>query len=123
MKKFSGKENENSKFANLASLKFHYPSTYKSVNVDEQNSFVKSYKSKYGIEPNKFAARGFDLTLDVLLRLASDDDLYKASTNAIETQYTENKFRYSKKLNGGYYNEAVYIVKYTSDLTIEEAKL
>lgn len=107
----------------LASLKFHYPSTNKSLNADEQNSFVKSYKNKYGIEPNKFAARGFDLTLDVLLRLASDDDLYKASGNDVETQYTENKFRYSKKLNGGYYNEAIYIVKYTSDLTIEEAKL
>ncbi|MBA6152942.1 LysM peptidoglycan-binding domain-containing protein [Gelidibacter maritimus] len=107
----------------LASLKFHYPNTHKSLNSDQQNSFVKSYKSKYGIEPNKFAARGFDLTFDVLLRLASDEDLYKASSNAIETQYTENKFRYAKQLNGGYYNEAIYIVKYTSDLTIEEAKL
>ncbi|RXJ50548.1 LysM peptidoglycan-binding domain-containing protein [Gelidibacter gilvus] len=107
----------------LASLKFHYPSINRSSSSDQQNSFVKSYKSKYGIEPNKFAARGFDLTLDVLLRLASDEDLYKASSNAVETQYTENKFRYSKKLNGGYYNEAIYIVKYTSDLTIEEAKL
>lgn len=107
----------------LASLKFHYPNIHKSLNSDQQNSFVKSYKSKYGIEPNKFAARGFDLTLDVLLRLASDEDLYKASSNAVETQYTENKFRYAKQLNGGYYNEAIYIVKYTSDLTIEEAKL
>lgn len=107
----------------LANLKFHYPSINKSLNADEQNSFVKSYKNKYGIEPNKFAARGFDLTLDVLLRLASDEDLYKASGNDVETQYTENKFRYSKKQNGGYYNEAIYIVKYTSELTIEEAKL
>src|SRR5690606_24383972 len=89
----------------LASLKFHYPSINKSLNGDEQNSFVKSYKLKYGIEPNKFAARGFDLTLDVLLRLASEEDLYSASGNDVETHYTENKFRYSKKLNGGYYNE------------------
>ncbi|OBX19310.1 ABC-type branched-subunit amino acid transport system substrate-binding protein [Gelidibacter algens] len=107
----------------LANLKFHYPSPNKSSNYEQPDSFVKAYKKKYGIEPNKFAARGFDLTLDVLLRLASDENLYKASTNAIETKYSENKFRYSKKLSGGYYNEAVYIVKYTSDLTIEEAKL
>ena len=107
----------------LANLNFHYPSTYISSNSEQPDSFVKAYKKKYGIEPNKFAARGFDLTLDVLLRLASDDDLYKASTNAIETKYSENKFRYSKKLSGGYYNEAVYIVRYTPDLTIEEAKL
>ena len=107
----------------LANLKFHYPSVNKSLNSDQPDGFVKSYKKKYGIEPNKFAARGFDLTLDILLRLASDDDLYKASNNSIQTQYTENKFRYSKKLQGGYYNDAVFIVKYTSDLTIEEAKL
>lgn len=107
----------------LANLQFHYPSINKNLNAEQSDSFVKSYKSKYEIEPNKYAARGFDLTLDILLRLASDVDLYKASTNAIETQYTENKFRYSKKLYGGFYNEAVYIVKYTSDLTIEEAKL
>lgn len=107
----------------LANLNFHYPSINRSLNADVENSFVKSYQSKYGIEPNKFAARGFDLTLDVLLRLASDDDLYKASNNSVETQYTENKFRYAKKINGGYYNEAIFIVQYTSDLTIEEAKL
>lgn len=107
----------------LASLKFHYPSVNKTLNSEEQNSFVKSYKGKYGIVPNKFAARGFDLTFDVLLRLASEENLYEASSNAIETEYTENKFRYSKKLNGGYYNEAIFIVKYTSDLTIEEVKL
>ena len=107
----------------LANLKFHYPTINKSLNSDQPDSFVKSYKKKYNIEPNKFAVRGFDLTLDVLLRLASDDDLYKASNNSVETQYTENKFRYSKKPNGGYINEAVFIVKYTPELTIEEAKL
>ncbi|MGC1633242.1 MAG: LysM peptidoglycan-binding domain-containing protein, partial [Gelidibacter sp.] len=107
----------------LANLQFHYPSINKSLNSDQPDSFVKSYKKKYGIEPNKFAVRGFDLTLDVLLRLASDDDLYKASNGSVETQYTENKFRYSKKTNGGYINEAIFIVKYTPELTIEEAKL
>ncbi|WP_299397055.1 LysM peptidoglycan-binding domain-containing protein [uncultured Gelidibacter sp.] len=107
----------------LANLKFHYPSINRSLNPDQPDSFVRAYKQKYGIEPNKFAVRGFDLTLDVLLRLASDEDLYKASTNGVETQYTENKFRYLKKISGGYYNEAVYIVKYASDLSIQEAKL
>ncbi|TDU39415.1 amino acid/amide ABC transporter substrate-binding protein (HAAT family) [Gelidibacter sediminis] len=107
----------------LANLKFHYPSINRSIHPDQPDSFVRAYKQKYGIEPNKFAVRGFDLTLDVLLRLASDDNLYKASSNGVETQYTENKFRYSKKISGGYYNEAVYVVKYTSDLSIQEAKL
>lgn len=106
----------------LAKLQFHYPSIHKSFDAKNPNSFVKRYTKTYGIEPNKYAIRGFDLTLDVLLRLASEDNLYKASGNDIETEYTENKFRYAKKLLGGYYNESVYIVKYNSDLIIEEAK-
>jgi hypothetical protein len=73
------------------------------------------------LSPNKYAVRGFDLTLDILLRLASENDLYEASTSDIETEYVENKFRYSKKLFGGYFNEAVYIVKYV-DLEIVEVK-
>jgi LysM repeat protein len=105
----------------LSNLKFHYPSPNKTLDATVPNSFVKNYKAIYNVEPSKYATRGFDLTLDVLLRLASEDNLYKASTNAIETEYVENKFRYSKKTFGGYYNEAVYVVKY-EDLTIVEAK-
>ena len=56
-----------------------------------------------------------------MLRLASEDDLYKASVGGLETEYIENKFRYSKKLFGGYFNEAVYMLQY-KDLTIEEVK-
>lgn len=106
----------------LSNLKFHYPSVNKPFNTDQPNGFIKQYRKEYGVDPNKYAVRGFDLTLDVLLRLASNDDMYTASTNDIETAYLENKFRYAKKLSGGYYNESVYILQYTEDLTIEEAK-
>jgi LysM repeat protein len=105
----------------LSNLKFHYPSIFRVASSDLPSNFVKQYKSKYGVEPNKYAVRGFDLTLDILLRLASEDDLYKASVGGLETEYIENKFRYSKKLFGGYFNEAVYMLQY-KDLTIEEVK-
>ena len=106
----------------LSNLKFHYPSVNKTVDADSKNGFVRRYTKEYSVSPNKYAVRGFDLTLDLLLRLASDDDLYEASNSTIETEYVENKFRYTKKPFGGYYNVAVYIVKY-DDLTIVEAKL
>ncbi|MEM9681105.1 MAG: peptidoglycan-binding protein, partial [Bacteroidota bacterium] len=93
-------------------LQFHFPSINKSYDVDNRNAFVKAYTRKYGVSPNKYAVRGFDLTLDILLRLASGDNLYDASSSDIETEYIENKFRYSKKLFGGYVNEAAYVVKY-----------
>ncbi|WP_033956634.1 LysM peptidoglycan-binding domain-containing protein [Psychroserpens jangbogonensis] len=118
-KAFEGKEISN---YHLSNLKFHYPSVNKTIAVASRNSFVKKYMNTYNVSPNKYAVRGFDLTLDLLLRLASEDDLYKASSSEIETEYVENKFRYSKKMFGGYYNEAVYIVKY-DNLTIVEAKL
>ena len=105
----------------LSNLKFHYPSANKVYDVSITNKFVEKYKSVYGVNPSKYATRGFDLTMDLLLRLASNDNLYNASTSDIETEYVENKFRYSKKLFGGYYNEAVYVVKY-DDMTIIEAK-
>jgi len=105
----------------LSNLKFHYPSPNRVFDVTQPNAFVAKYKSIYGVEPSKYATRGFDLTLDILLRLASSDDLYSASQSDIETEYVENKFRYSKKFFGGYYNEAVYVVKY-DDMSIVEAK-
>ncbi|WP_353779293.1 LysM peptidoglycan-binding domain-containing protein [Winogradskyella sp. 3972H.M.0a.05] len=114
---FDGESIQNMHLSNLA---FHYPSSNK-VFEDKNDGFIKAYKSRYKVAPNKYAVRGFDLTLDVLLRLASNDNMYEASGSDIETEYLENKFRYSKKLFGGYYNEAAYIVKY-QDLQIVEAK-
>ncbi len=117
---FEGREISN---YHLSNLKFHYPSPNKTTDISSsRNAFVRAYRRQYNVSPNRYAVRGFDLTLDLLLRLASADDLYQASSGDIETEYVENKFRYSKKLFGGYYNEAVYIVKY-DNLTIVEAKL
>ncbi|WP_111683812.1 LysM peptidoglycan-binding domain-containing protein [Winogradskyella tangerina] len=114
---FEGKSIDNN---NLSNLKFHYPSVHKDFDEDKYSSFVKSYRRIYGISPSKYVARGFDITLDILLRLATEDNLYEASADIIETEYIENKFRYNKSMFGGYTNEAVYIVKY-DNLKIVEA--
>jgi len=114
-------DSENISNYDLSKLKFHYPSVNRAYDVEQSNSFVTRYKRVWKTEPNKYATRGFDLTMDILLRLAINEDLYKASSIDIETEYVENKFRYSKKMFGGYYNEAVYIVKY-QELKIVEAK-
>ena len=106
---FEGKDIDNN---NLSNLKFHYPSVNKDFDESKSNAFVKAYRKEYGVSPSKYVARGFDITLDILMRLASEDNLYEASSDAIETEYVENKFRYNKSLFGGYINEAVYIVKY-----------
>lgn len=114
-------QGENVSNTDLSSLQFHYPSVNKIHNKNHFNSFIKAYQNKYKIDPNKYAIRGFDLTLDILLRLAFKANLYEASTTDIETEYTENKFRYNKDVFGGYINEALYIMKY-DDLKIVEIK-
>ena len=120
-KKEDAFEGENVSNFDLSSLKFHYPAYNLDYDSEKHNTFVERYLQTYHGLPSRYATRGFDVTMDILLRLASADNLYKAADSAIETQYVENKFRYSKKLFGGYYNEAVFIVKY-DDLKIVEVK-
>ncbi|PWK18675.1 amino acid ABC transporter substrate-binding protein [Xanthomarina spongicola] len=103
----------------LSHLQFHFPTISKAYNEDDKNSFVKTYEKRYGITPNKIAVRGFDLTMDVVLRMVTSEDMYLSVNEAPLTEYVENKFAYKKKFLGGYYNDTVYLVKY-QDLKIVE---
>ena len=103
----------------LAKLNFTFPSVNKSYNYKDKSAFLVSYKNKYDVLPNRFAVRGFDVTYDVLLRLAVADDVYDANDSNVETEYIENKFRYTKKMFAGYQNNALYIIKYNQDLQFE----
>lgn len=105
--------------SHLSNLTFHYPTVDKLSS--EKNTFAMKYESQYGGSPNRYAIRGFDITMDAILRMASQGDLYKAAKKVGETHYIENKFKYDRKLHGGYYNTGVYIVKY-QDLEIVEAQ-
>lgn len=103
----------------LTRLQFHFPTISKSYT--DNNIFVKNYSKTFNTTPSKRAVKGFDLTMDVVLRLVTAKDLYMSAKNTPLTEYVENKFAYKKKLSGGYYNDAVYIVKY-KDLEIVEVK-
>lgn len=105
----------------LSNLKFTYPAVSKVINEDEKNSFVSTYKKQYGLTPNAYVVRGFDVTMDVVLRLLTSEDMPLSVNESPLTSYVESKFSYKKKLFGGYYNDAVYIVHY-NDLKIEEVK-
>lgn len=103
----------------LAKLEFTFPSVTRNSTDEENQPFVVSYKNKYGVMPNRFAMRGFDVTYDVLLRLASDSDIYDATLPENETTYIDNKFRYEQTGKTGYSNQAAYILKYNKDLKFE----
>ncbi len=103
----------------LAKLNFTFPSVNRNVSDEERQPFLISYKNKYGIEPNRFAIRGFDITYDVLLRLASENNIYDAVSSGNETVYVENKFSYKQTSAEGYCNQAAYILKYNKNLEFE----
>ena len=103
----------------LAKLNFHYPSVDRAFDPVENRNFIKKYEEKYGITPNRFAVRGFDVTYDILLRLASAEDLYAAINEEGTTQYVENKFDYDHRSSGGYLNKAIYIMSYDRDLNLK----
>ena len=103
----------------LSKLQLHYPSVDKESNeVSETDTFVKNYKVKYGVAPNKYIVRGFDIAYDVLLRLGTAEDLYQAADFKGTTEYNENKFDYMRDKNGGFYNKAVYLIKFNDNLEL-----
>lgn len=110
-------DNKNISNLHLSNLQFHYPTFYKPV--VEASLFHKQYEARFGVEPNRYAIRGFDLMLDVLLRLAYNKNLDVVAAKVGETTYTENKFNYERAPEGGFINRALYIVRY-DNLTIKE---
>ncbi|HLS11702.1 MAG TPA: LysM peptidoglycan-binding domain-containing protein [Flavobacteriaceae bacterium] len=104
--------------SHLARLKFTFPSINKSSTLNEDSEFIKKYKERYQLEPNRYVVRGYDLTFDVLLRLASDKTIYKASEEPYLTEYIENKFQYLSKSRSSYKNKSGYIVQLNDDLNL-----
>lgn len=105
----------------LAKLNFHYPSVDREYDSETSAEFLENYKERYGSTPNQYAVRGYDLTLDILLRLASAEDLYESFERYRGyTEYHENKFHYSPRSGGGFLNDAVYIVRIDNDLKIRD---
>jgi len=104
----------------LTNLNFHYPSIDREYTMEEKDSFFEAYEDAYGESPGEYAIRGYDITLDTILRLAYAGNLFDAARTGIETNYVENKFRYVRHAGGGYHNEAVYLMKYGPNLSLEE---
>ncbi|WP_297707581.1 LysM peptidoglycan-binding domain-containing protein [uncultured Eudoraea sp.] len=95
--------------AHLSNLNFTYPSVYKETN---NNAFVRRYRRRFGADPDRYAVRGFDLTYDLLLKLAYKLNLFEASNIIGITEYCGNKFDYDNEPSSGYYNTASYIMMY-----------
>lgn len=101
-------------------LKMMYPSITKDNQSGYYKSFAKKFKNANGINPNQYVTRGFDVTLDTILRMYQDNGFVN-STTGLTSEQLESKFNY-RKIEAGNYNTGIYLLQYTDDLTVEEVK-
>lgn len=99
--------------------------TYVSDEFIDENSpnariFNQKYQRKNNALPSFYATKGFDITYDILIRLASGNDL-KFSLDAGISRRIETKFDYR---NSTYIseNKGLFIVQYNEDLTLTRLK-
>ncbi len=96
----------------LAGVNFHFPTTsfidYEDVKVKQ---FIKKYNTKNHIDPSEYAFKGFDVTYDALIRLASDNMVNRAFSSGVSKR-TSCKFQYINNSGKGFKNKGVFLVKY-----------
>jgi len=97
----------------LSRVNFHYTvSNYIDKEDKDVQQFITKYKLKNYVEPSEFAFRGFDVTYDILLRLATHEDV----TSALNSGYSKRgslKFEYTNNgIGKGFSNKGVHLLKY-----------
>ncbi len=93
----------------LSRVNFHYPTTtFMDENSQLLKQFDQKYKEKYYTYPSKYAIEGFDTTYDILMRLATDNDLIQQGVS----QRLATKYSYIHNSSGSILNNGYFIVKY-----------
>ena len=102
-------DNINISRKHLGNIKFTYLNDNFPRETTERQKFKDKYLKKYGDYPSKESYRAYDVTLDVILRLAYQNKIF--SNKIEETNYIENKFKYLPDKGGGYSNFGFYILQ------------
>jgi LysM repeat protein len=93
--------------------------------VDEKSPstqiFNKQYFRKNNALPSYYATKGFDITYDVLLRLASGNSLNDSFSKGASFR-VETKFDYKCELNKTTENNGLFILQYNNDLSLTRLK-
>lgn len=111
-----GKNFDNINNSFLGKLNFVFP-TSEFMNIEDVNvqRFYEKYNSKNYALPTKYVLRGFDVTYDVLIRLASAKNL-EAGLKGGQSVRLASIFDYDKKMFGSFENANVFLIQYTRDL-------
>ena len=109
-------EDPNISAATFASLAFTFTSGYHPQLFDE-GIMAERFLKRFGMYPSKEAKRGYDLTLDLLLRMTRKGNLAEGSSLG-ETDYFESRFDYKPLPNGSYINKGIFLLQYREDSII-----
>ncbi|MEC4051737.1 LysM peptidoglycan-binding domain-containing protein [Myroides odoratimimus] len=102
----------------LVDLKYTFPSVTRDSRESRSESlFGQEYKNRYNVYPNRFATRGFDVTLDVIFRMFQKEGFIP--TIGKKSQEIENRFSYSRNPEGTLRNSGVYLLQYDTDLNVK----
>lgn len=105
----------------LARVHFHYPSnTFIDYNSPAYRNFEAMYRRKYYGRPSSFAVEGFDVTYDLLQRLANSPEIIDQGVS----ERIGTKYDFIENTSGGIINKGIYIIKYEglSEKTVNSKK-
>ncbi len=103
----------------LAQLEFVYVTdTYVDESSLAARVFNKQYLQKNKALPSHYATRGFDVTYDVIMRLASGNDLYDTFKDGVSYR-VESKFDFKKRLFGISQNRGLFLLEFQPDLSLK----
>jgi LysM repeat protein len=103
----------------LGKLNFTYPtSDFLNADAVAVNNFYKAYRKKNNAFPSKYAIRGFDVTYDILARIASNNYLAEGIISGKSSRIS-SVFNYAIIPSGSFENNDLFLIKYNPDLTID----
>ena len=103
----------------LAQLEFVYVTdSYVDESSLAARVFNKQYLQKNKALPSFYATRGFDVTYDVIMRLASGKELYDTFKEGVSYRI-ESKFDFDKRLFGISQNRGLFLLEFQPDLSLK----
>ena len=103
-------DNKNLSNTLFSDLGFTYLSdSYPKSIID--TDFSIQFINRFGLPPNKIAIRAYDLLIDLLLRISTQNSL-NSSILIGETEYFNNKFNYVPFNDESFINEGYYLLKH-----------
>ena len=100
----------------LGNIKFTFPSYFFEKKDSILIKFENNYSNKFGKNPNRISIKGYDLTMDIALRIAIADNFLDA-INLGESKYLLYNFNYSKNMTIANYSS--FLVQHQQDTIVE----